>query len=222
MTLSDNTTLPSFEKYGKVSVWCSTTSYDTIPDSYFEEDDNGIEAWARNFAITEYDHENMETNGVASGTALVKSIIKDCSYSSAYGESIIHKISKMGHEEVSWIILLFDFEYRNKLTKIHEDEYVQYVGSFMYDMDSISLAERDELVAAREEKLRVDAQMLLQTEAALAAAEVPNIWDSTPTSVAKTAPVVKQEPAPIIEPAPKAVETKVQKVEPKGHNPWLK
>ena len=222
MTLSDNTTLPSFEKYGKVSVWCSTTSYDTIPDSYFEEDDNGIEAWARNFAITEYDHENMETNGVASGTALVKSIIKDCSYSSAYGESIIHKISKMGHEKVSWIILLFDFEYRNKLTKIHEDEYVQYVGSFMYDMDSISLAERDELVAAREEKLRVDAQMLLQTEAALAAAEVPNIWDSTPTSVAKTAPVVKQEPAPIIEPAPKAVETKVQKVEPKGHNPWLK
>jgi hypothetical protein len=219
MTLSDNTTLPSFEKYGKVSVWCSTTSYDTIPDSYFEEDDNGIEAWARNFAITEYDHENMETNGVASGTALVKSIIEDCSYSSAYGEGIIHKINKMGHEQVSWIILLFDFEYRNKLTKIHEDEYVQYVGSFMYDMDSISLAERDELVAAREEKLRIDAQMLLETEAAT---EVASVWDSAPASVAKTAPVAKQEPAPVIEPAPKAVETKVQKVEPKGHNPWLK
>jgi hypothetical protein len=222
MTLSDYTTLPSFEKYGKVSVWCSTTSYDTIPDSYFEEDGNGIEAWARNFAITEYNHENMETNGVASGTALVKSIIEDCSYSSAYGEGIIHKISKMGHEEVSWIILLFDFEYRNKLTKIHEDEYVQYVGSFMYDMDSISLAERDELVATREEKLRLDAQILLETEAALGATEVANVWGSAPASVAKTAPVVKQEPASVIEPAPKAVETKVQKVAPKGHNPWLK
>jgi hypothetical protein len=228
MTFSDNTTLPSFEKYGKVSVWCSTTSYDTIPDSYFEEDDNGIEAWARNFAITEYDHENMETNGVASGTALVKSIIEDCSYSSAYGEGIIHKISKMGHQEVSWIILLFDFEYRNKLTKIHEDEYVQYVGSFMYDMDSISLAERDELVATREEKLRLDAQILFETEAALVASEVANVWGSAPASVAKTAPVVKQElvvkqePASVIEPAPKAVETKVQKVAPKGHNPWLK
>jgi hypothetical protein len=228
MTLSDNTTLPSFEKYGKVSVWCSTTSYDTIPDSYFEEDDNGIDAWARNFAITEYDHENMETNGVASGTAPVKSIIEDCSYSSAYGEGIIHKISKMGHQEVSWIILLFDFEYRNKLTKIHEDEYVQYVGSFMYDMDSISLAERDELVATREEKLRLDAQILFETEAALVASEVANVWGSAPASVAKTAPVVKQElvvkqePASVIEPAPKAVETKVQKVAPKGHNPWLK
>ena len=222
MTLSHNTTLPSFEKYGKVSVWCSTTSYDTIPDSYFEEDENGIEAWARNFAIKEYDHESIETNGVASGTALVKSIIEDCSYSSAYGEGIIHKISKMGHQEVSWIILLFDFEYRNKLTKIHEDEYVQYVGSFMYDMDSISLAERDKLAAAREEKLRLDAEALLDTLAALGAKEVANVLGSAPASVAKTTPVVKQEPASVIEPAPKAVETKVQKVAPKGHNPWLK
>jgi len=216
-TPTDNTELPSFEKFDKVSVWCSTTSYDTIPDSYFEEDDNGIEAWARNFAITEYDHENMETNGVASGTALVKSIIEDCSYSSAYGEGIIHKINKMGHDQVSWIILLFDFEYRNKLTKIHEDEYVQYVGSFMYNMDAITLAERDELDAAREEKLRLEAQVLLETEAALVTTEVVNVWGSapTPTSAVESAP------------APKAVETKpvetsVQKVEPKGHNPWLK
>jgi len=219
-TPTDNTTLPSFEKFDKVSVWCSTTSYDTIPDSYFEEDDNGIEAWARNFAITEYDHENMETNGVASGTALVKSIIEDCSYSSAYGEGIIHKINKMGHDQVSWIILLFDFEYRNKLTKIHEDEYVQYVGSFMYNMDAITLAERDELDAAREEKLRLEAQMLLETEAALVATEVGNVWDSVP------APIVESAPAPkFVEPkavGTKPVEASVQKVEPKGHNPWLK
>jgi hypothetical protein len=210
-TSSDNTTLPSFEKFDKVSVWCSTTSYDTIPDSYFEEDDNGIEAWARNFAITEYDHENMETNGVASGTALVKSIIEDCSYSSAYGEGIIHKISKMGHTQVSWIILLFDFEYRNKLTKIHEDEYVQYVGSFMYNMDAITLAERDELDSAREEQRRLEAQMLLETDAAGIDTE--------------TAAVSEPAPAPVFEPAPapKEVEPTVQKVEPKkGYNPWLK
>jgi hypothetical protein len=210
-TSSDNTTLPSFEKFDKVSVWCSTTSYDTIPDSYFEEDDNGIEAWARNFAITEYDHENMETNGVASGTALVKSIIEDCSYSSAYGEGIIHKISKMGHTQVSWIILLFDFEYRNKLTKIHEDEYVQYVGSFMYNMDAITLAERDELDSAREEQRRLEAQMLLETDAAGIDTETAAVSEPAPAPVFKPAP------------APKEVEPTVQKVEPKkGYNPWLK
>ena len=221
-TPTDNTELPSFEKFDKVSVWCSTTSYDTIPDSYFEEDDNGIEAWARNFAITQYDHENMETNGVASGTALVKSIIEDCSYSSAYGEGIIHKINKMGHDQVSWIILLFDFEYRNKLTKIHEDEYVQYVGSFMYNMDAITLAERDELDAAREEKLRLEAQVLLETEAALVTTEVVNVWGSapTPTSAVESAPAPKAVEPKTVETKP--VETSVQKVEPKGHNPWLK
>ena len=77
LTSTDKMALPSFEKHGKVSVWCSTISYETIPDSYFEEDDQGLDTWARNFNINQYVHENMETNGVASGTALVKSIIED-------------------------------------------------------------------------------------------------------------------------------------------------
>ena len=203
---TENPALPSFEKGGKVSVWCSTVSYDTIPDSYFEEDDQGLDAWARNFTINEYDHENMETNGVASGTSLVKNIIEDCSYSSAYGEGVVHKINKMGHQQVSWIILLFDFEYRNKITKIHEDEYVQYVGSFVYDMDSISLAEQDQLDAAREEKLRLEALLILDAEGAL--------MDVAP----KLGPSTAVEPTPVS----KAVEPTVEKVEPKGHNPWLK
>jgi len=208
--------LPSFEKHGKVSVWCSTISYETIPDSYFEEDDQGLDTWARNFNINEYDHENMETNGVASGTALVKSIIEDCSYSSAYGEGVIHKIGKMGHQQVSWIILLFDFEYRNKITKIHEDQYVQYVGSFVYDMDAISLAEQDQLIAARAEKLRLEAQLLLDA-AALADAELNPELAAAPSTV----PVATLAPKPVPAPA-SAVEQGVKIPVPKGHNPWLK
>jgi len=207
-TSTHSTELPSFEKHGKVSVWCSTISYDTIADSYFEEDEQGLDAWARNFSITDYDHENMETNGVASGTALVKSIIQDCSYSSAYGEGVIHKISKMGHQQVSWIILLFDFEYRNKLTKIHEDDVVQYVGSFVYDMDSTSLAEQEQIEAAREEKRLLEVQRLLEEQAVLSDAE------------AKAAPMLE----PVIESIKpqSTVEPVIKKVEPKGHNPWLK
>jgi len=195
MISSDSNLLPSFEKHGKVSVWCSTLSYDTIPDRYFEEDDQGLDAWARNFNISQYNHENMETNGVASGTALVKGIIEECSYSSGYGDSIIHKIKKMGHSEVSWIILLFDFEYRNKITKIHEDDYVQYVGSFVYDMDAITLAEQGQLEAEREEKLRVEAQMALDIAAAAALEAAP---------------------------APQPVAPETPKVAPKSNNPWLK
>jgi|TARA_B110000977_G_scaffold164743_1_gene211475 hypothetical protein len=216
LTSTDKMALPSFEKHGKVSVWCSTISYETIPDSYFEEDDQGLDTWARNFNINEYDHENMETNGVASGTALVKSIIEDCSYSSAYGEGVIHKIGKMGHQQVSWIILLFDFEYRNKITKIHEDQYVQYVGSFVYDMDAISLAEQDQLIAARAEKLRLEAQLLLDA-AALADAELNPELAAAPSTV----PVATLAPKPVPAPA-SAVEQGVKIPVPKGHNPWLK
>ena len=216
LTSTDKMALPSFEKHGKVSVWCSTISYETIPDSYFEEDDQGLDTWARNFNINEYDHENMETNGVASGTALVKSIIEDCSYSSAYGEGVIHKIGKMGHQQVSWIILLFDFEYRNKITKIHEDQYVQYVGSFVYDMDAISLAEQDQLIAARAEKLRLEAQLLLDA-AALADAELNPELAAAPSTV----PVATLAPKPVPAPA-SAVEQGVKISVPKGHNPWLK
>ena len=200
-TSTDTDALPSFEKHGKVSVWCSTLSYDTIPDSYFEEDEHGLDAWAKNFNISEYDHENMETNGVASGTAMVKQIIEECSYSSGYGEGVIHKINKMGHSEVSWIILLFDFEYRNKITKIHEDENVQYVGSFVYDMDAITLAEQDQFDADREEKLRIEAQLALDIAAA---AEL------------------EATPAPAPAPAPQPVEPEVPKVTPTSNNPWLK
>jgi len=218
LTSTDKMALPSFEKHGKVSVWCSTISYETIPDSYFEEDDQGLDTWARNFNINEYDHENMETNGVASGTALVKSIIEDCSYSSAYGEGVIHKIGKMGHQQVSWIILLFDFEYRNKITKIHEHQYVQYVGSFVYDMDAISLAEQDQLISARAEKLRLEAQLLLDA-AALADAELNPELGAAPSTV----PVATLAPKPAPAPAPvSAVEQGVKIPVPKGHNPWLK
>lgn len=211
-TPTDITELPNFEKHGKVSVWCSTTSYDTIPDSYFEEDDQGLDAFAKNFSISEYDHENMETNGVASGTALVKSIIEDCSYSSAYGEGVIHKINKMGHAQVSWIILLFDFEYRNKLTKIHEDDFLQYVGSFVYDMDSTSLAEQEQIEAAREAKRLLEAQLLLETQAAFVEADAAAAAESAPTII----PVVpKAATLKVSEPEP-------ERIQPKGHNPWLK
>jgi hypothetical protein len=186
--------LPSFEKQGKVSVWCSSVSYDTIPESYFVEDEQGLDAWAKNFNISHYDPDNMETNGVESGTAFVRDILGPCSYSSAFGELVVHKVNKMGHQQVSWIILLFDFEYRNKLTKIHEDEIVQYVGSFVYDMDAITLDEQDEF-----ERQRQEAQTKLEAEAAA---------------------LVEPELEPESEPEPESE----QKITPKpgANNPWLK
>ena len=217
--------LPSFEKHGKVSVWCSSVSYDTIPDRYFEEDEDGTDAWSRGFAISQYEHENMETNGVASGTAAVKDIVEQCSYSSAYGLGVVHKINKMGHQQISWLILLFDFEYRNKLTKIHEDEYVQYVGSFVYDMDALTLAEQEEIEAARQLKLAQEEQFLRETKGQDEQA-VPTNEGTVPMakSEAKPKPKPKAQPAAKTKPSPDqgAKQEPKQEPKPKGFNPWLK
>lgn len=122
-----------FEKEGKVSVWFSTVPYNTIPDSYFEEDENGLGPWAHHFKISSYDPEDMETNGADLGTVKPEKAIGECSYSQSYVDLVVHKINKMGYSDVTWVILVFDFEYRPKKTKVYKDEYVHFVGSYPYD-----------------------------------------------------------------------------------------
>lgn len=131
----------NFEKEGIVSVWYSTASYDQIPDSYFEEDEAGLDQWARNFMIAAYDPENMETNGAESGTLPILDVIGPCSYSHSYGEAVKHKIEKMSDTKISWLILLFDYEYRPKKSKIFEDEFVKFVGAYPYSMTADSIIE---------------------------------------------------------------------------------
>lgn len=136
--MTDTTTL-NFEKEGMVSVWYSTATYCEIPDSYFAEDEQGRDQWARNFQIGDYNADNMETNGTDAGTMLIIDAVGPCSYSESYAEAVIHKIHKLGDQQVSWIILLFDFEYRAKKTKVFQDEFVHYVGAFPYDEHADSL-----------------------------------------------------------------------------------
>ncbi len=131
MTTSES---QNFEKEGVVSVWYSTTPYVTIPDSYFDEDDNGLCQWAHNFKIADYNHDNMETNGAEQGVVSIDKAVGECSFSRSYSEKVKRKINKLGDKEVTWVILLFDFEYRAKKTRIDQDQYVQFVGAFPYDM----------------------------------------------------------------------------------------
>ncbi|MDO6562264.1 immunity 22 family protein [Amphritea sp. 1_MG-2023] len=130
----------NFEKEGIVSAWYSTTDYSSIPDSYFEEDEQGLDRWAKNFDISQYNPDNLETNGCEKGVSSIRNIIAPCSWSSSYGDAIIKKIEKMGDKQISWLILVFDFEYRAKKTHLFEDEYVHFVGCFPYDMEAANLA----------------------------------------------------------------------------------
>ncbi len=133
-----------FSKEGKVSVWFSTQPYDQVPEAYFEADEAGQEQWMNNYHITDVDVENLELNGVETGLGDIMDILAPCSYSSGYASLVEHKIKKMGEAKIAWILLIFDYEYRPKKTKIYKDETMFFVGSYPYDMDDVSLVEAPE------------------------------------------------------------------------------
>ena len=96
----------------------------------------------------------------------------------------------------------------------------------------MSLAEQDQIVAVREEKIRLEALMVLETEAALAAtaaahvsvsAEVPAISiNPTPRAVPTPRPASATMPSPVAQAFEPESEKSFIKPVPKGHNPWLK
>lgn len=128
-------------KEGQVSVWFSTHPYAEIPDAYFDEDEQGLCDWARHFRMAPYDHECLETNGTASGTMAIDRAIGECSYSRSFVDKVIHKINKLGADRVTWVILLYDYEYRPKKTHVFEDDYVRFVGAYPYDLEATSVFE---------------------------------------------------------------------------------
>ena len=135
------TTEYKFAKEGKVSVWFSTQSYQQVPEAYFQANQQGYEPWMQNFHMTDVEVENLELNGVEQGLDNIMAILGPCSYSSAYASLVEHKIKKMGETQIAWILLLFDYEYRPKKTRIYKDETLIFVGSYPYDMDDKSLVE---------------------------------------------------------------------------------
>jgi len=118
--------------------------YDEVDEVYFEANDAGQELWMRNFHITDVDVENLELNGVETGLGDIMEILAPCSYSSGYASLVEHKIKKMGETNIGWMLLIFDYEYRPKKTKIYKDDTMFYVGSYPYDMDDQSLVEAPE------------------------------------------------------------------------------
>ncbi|WP_198263179.1 immunity 22 family protein [sulfur-oxidizing endosymbiont of Gigantopelta aegis] len=130
-----------FSKKNKVSVWASTHPYADIPDAYFEEkfskkNTRASNAWSNNFKIQYFYPTNMETNGAHEGTINIKQAVGECSFSSSFIEVLMSKAKKKKLKEITWIILLFEYEYSAKISGIESDEYVTLVGAFDYDDDA--------------------------------------------------------------------------------------
>ena len=138
-----------FPKKNKVSIWASTHPYADIPEAYFEErfsknNTRASNSWSDNFKIRYFYPSKMETNGIHEGTINIKQAVGECSFSSSFIEVLMSKAKKKKLNDITWIILLFEYEYSAKISGIESDEYVTLVGAFDYDDDAESLIEVNE------------------------------------------------------------------------------
>lgn len=135
-----------FSKKGKVSVWASQHPYKDVPDEYFEEtfsrnNTRATNTWSGNFNLKFFNPENIETNGSQDGTVEIKKASGECSYSTSYAEVLMSKARKKRLEEVTWIIMLFEYEYSPKISGVEKDQYMTFLGAFDYDDGADNLYE---------------------------------------------------------------------------------
>ncbi|MEH6469019.1 MAG: immunity 22 family protein [Porticoccus sp.] len=135
-----------FSKKSKVSVWVSRHPYQDVPDVYFEEtfsrnNTRATNSWSKNFNLQYFNPENMETNGAHEGTVPIKKAAGECSFSSSYIDVLMSKARKKKLEDVTWIILLFEYEYSPKISGVDKDNYMMFVGAFDYDDGADNLYE---------------------------------------------------------------------------------
>jgi len=138
-----------FAKKNKVSIWASKHPYEDIPDDYFEESfsKNNTRArntWSDNFKMRYFRPEEMETNGAIDGTRPIGEVAGECSFSTSYIDTLMSKAKKKDMLEITWLVLLFDYEYSAKTSGVESDEYLTLLGAFSYDDDAENLVELEE------------------------------------------------------------------------------
>ena len=129
-----------FQKKNKVSVWVSTHPYADIPDEYFEETffKNNTRAknqWSDNFKMRYFLPEHLETNGAMTGTINIEQAVGECSYADSFIKNLMNKAKKKDLLSITWVVLLYEFEYSNKQTGMGKDDYLTLLGAFDYDAE---------------------------------------------------------------------------------------
>ena len=127
-----------FQKKNKVSIWVSTHPYADIPDEYFEETffKNNTRAknqWSNNFNMRYFAPEHLETNGAKHGTVTVKKAASECSYADSFMENLMSKARKKKLTDITWMVLLYEYEYSSRVSGVEKDAYLNLLGAFEYD-----------------------------------------------------------------------------------------
>lgn len=136
-----STVVQDFNKKGKVSVWVSDVPYADIPDEYFEEsysrnNTRATNQWTKNFKMKFFDPKMLETNGAEVETISLELAVKACSCSNSFLQPLLSKARKRKVAEITWVVLLFNYEYSMNLSGVGKDEYLKFVGAFDFDIDA--------------------------------------------------------------------------------------
>jgi len=129
-----------FKKKNKVSVWVSTHPYADIPDDYFEETffKNNTRAknqWSNNFNMRYFSPEYLETNGAMEDTISLKEAVNECSYADSFIKNLMSKAEKKKLTDITWIVLLYEYEYSARVSGVAKDQYLNLLGAFDYDAE---------------------------------------------------------------------------------------
>jgi len=129
-----------FKKKNKVSVWVSQHPYAEIPDEYFEEtfyknNTRAKNSWSNNFKIRYFSPDYIETNGAMTGTVDLKKAVAACSYADSFIDVLMGKAKKKDLVEITWVVLLYEYEYSSRVTGINKDTYLTLLGAFDYDAE---------------------------------------------------------------------------------------
>ena len=129
-----------FKKKNKVSIWVSQHPYADIPDAYFEErfSKNNTRArntWSDNFNMRYFSPDHLETNGAMTGIVNIEKVVSECSYADSFIKNLISKAQKKKLLDITWVVLLYEFEYSARISGVEKDDYLTLLGAFNYDAE---------------------------------------------------------------------------------------
>jgi len=129
-----------FQKKNKVSVWVSTHPYADIPDEYFDEsfsknNTRATNQFSKNFKMRYFSPDHLETNGAMEGTVKIRDAVIACSYADSFIENLMSKAKKKNLTNITWVVLLYEYEYSSKVSNIYKDDFLTMLGAFTYDAE---------------------------------------------------------------------------------------
>jgi len=125
-----------------VSIWVALTNFSVIPKDYMEynldgNDDTPWSTFTHNFGFGYYDDDFVESFFQPSKrkAALYKQL-KFLSYSASFINQAIEEAQKRTLEKTAFVFLMYNFAYDPKVTGIHRDDYLEFLGVFPFDRES--------------------------------------------------------------------------------------